>query len=527
MKKLFQLFLIFSLFVLYSYATENDDTPSKDLIKLVEKYDAKYNSMPNIYYPQPQKTVSSDDISRGVDSTIYFSSPDSPIKIRKVFNPGNKTNYLLGDPIGVYVEISSTDKDLSDIAILEVIDDELNVLRISDEYGKISSIDSICDYYRDLNNDDFFGLESCINEETGCRMNLLNKSGVFFKENELECNLLRVNLSRNCNSSELNTILKIIKEEFNIPWAIPGSASCEKKMNSIKINRNNDLDFVDISYNISSNIAIVNISNQRFYKFKAEFKDHSIIINDTEIALNFNFNTLGKHDIFAYRYYIKPKKSGNFNTITLVRSYGQSDIKYISTIDIKEPNPQFEITPRPKDSELIRIFGPLDLAYDITYLGGASDPELNNAKIALENDTAFYICSFKGSDKSAKTMNFTKYKTMHVNTKVRFKTNGKISIPGIYINDKLYNFRDTTIEVYGLAGWLIASVTNYNFIFSALIASIIFVILIVTGKTPKEWIHRQWSVYRGKIKRNRWISLIKNNRWISLWLSSKNLKKIY
>ena len=129
----------------------------------------------------------------------------------------------------------------------------------------------------------------------------------------------------------------------------------------------------------------------------------------------------------------------------------------------------------------------------------------------------FIYCSFKDSDKISKTMNFTKHKTMHINTKVKFKKNGKTSIPGIYINDKLYNFRDTTIEVYSLPGWIISSVTNYNFIFSALIASIIFVILIVTGKTPKEWLHRQWSVFKGKIKRN---------KWINLWVSSKNFKKI-
>ena len=101
-----------------------------------------------------------------------------------------------------------------------------------------------------------------------------------------------------------------------------------------------------------------------------------VTINETEVALKFDFKNLGRNDIFAYKYLVKPKKSGSFNTITLVRSFGRSDVKYISTIDIKEPNPQFEITPRPKDLEIIRIFRPLDLAYDITYLGGASDPEL-------------------------------------------------------------------------------------------------------------------------------------------------------
>ena len=73
----------------------------------------------------------------GIDSTIFFSSPDSPIKIRKIFNPGNKTNYLLGDPIEVYVEISSTNINLADLIVLEVIDDELSILNISEEYGNI------------------------------------------------------------------------------------------------------------------------------------------------------------------------------------------------------------------------------------------------------------------------------------------------------------------------------------------------------------------------------------------------------
>lgn len=483
MREIAYLFVLFCIFVSYSTAESLEDiTIPPVLLDSVKKY----NEAQSGYYSEPQKKISSDDISQGGDSTIFFSSPDSPIKIRKLFNPGNKTNYLLGDPIGVYVEVSSTNKNLADINILEVIDDDLSVLSVSEDYGKISSLSEICDYYRDLNNDDYLEAESCINEGFGCRFDSLNKTDISFNKNELEYKLLIFNLSDNCSSSELNAALKIIKDEFKIPWAMQGSASYNKSMTGIKINKINDLDFVDILFNNSTNNALVNISNQRFYRFKAELKDNVMTINETEVALKFSFDSLGRSDLFAYNYYIIPKKPGNFNIMTLVRSYGRSDIKYISTIEIKEPTPQFEITPRPRDLIITRSFGPLYLAYDITYLGGASEPDLNNVKIKLENDGDYYNCSFEDGIENATTMNFTKYKTAHINTKVEFKNSGMMSIPGIYINDKLYSFRDVKIDVYTTTGRIASIITDFNFIVSAFIGLIFFIIFAYTGRTLKQ-----------------------------------------
>lgn len=477
------------------------EEPSEKLFDITKYNDATYT-----YSSRPQTMVSSEDISRGVDNTLFFSSPNSPIQIRKVFSPGNKSNYLLGDPIGVYVEISSTGKELTDIFVLEVIDDELCVLNISNEFGKMSSIDAISEYYRDLNSDDFLEPVSCINKNGGCLIDPLNRSGIFLNKSEREYNLMNFNLSNDFNSLEFNNTSKVLNEAFNILWANSESASYNKSINRILIKKVDGLDFVDIIINNNSRSALVNISNDRIYAFKAQRNSKSIMINETEVALKFDFTKLLKTEIFAYKYYIKPKKSGNFNTMTLVRCWDNSDTKYISSIDVKEPNPLFDITPRPKYLKIIQSFYPfdqaLDLVYDITYLGGASEPELHNAKLKLENDIDYYICSFSNKkDDDAKTMNFTKYKTAHIPTNVKFNYVGIISVPGIYINDKLYNFKDTTIEVYTITGYLLSIVTNYNFVFTIGFALIIFVILIVTGKTPNEIIKRKWSVLNGIRKR--------------------------
>ena len=115
--------------------------------------------------------------------------------------------------------------------------------------------------------------ENSINEGIGCKLCLLNKSGISLKKDELECKLLSFNLSEDCSSSELNKILKIVKDEFKIPWAIQKFSSYNKSINGIKINKINDIDFVDISFNNSTKIALVNISDQRSYNFKAELED--------------------------------------------------------------------------------------------------------------------------------------------------------------------------------------------------------------------------------------------------------------
>jgi hypothetical protein len=231
--------------------------------------------------------------------------------------------------------------------------------------------------------------------------------------------------------------------------------------------------------------AKLNINNERDYVLKAKSEGKLVRINDTETSLNFSFNNLTRQEIFFYKYYLKPKRSGVFNTVTLVRSWGRSDTESTSLIDVKDPNPLFEINPRPRDdSILLRQHDlwneTLEIVYDITYLGGASDPEMHNTKLKLENDLDYYYGSFDIKDKRPfKIMDFTKYKTEHVHSYVRFKDNGKIKIPGIYINDKLYDFKDTTITVTDIPRWIGSIIiTRYSPIFAFFVGVLTFLVLV-------------------------------------------------
>jgi len=471
------------IFVVPASNAQNSDQPSKELLDLMEKNKpTEYSG----YSSKPQTTVSSEDISKGIDNTIFFSSPDSPLRIKKTFSPGNKSNYLLGDPIAVYVEISSTDEDLSDSYILEVIDDDLCVVPVTTEFGKISSIDSLMEYYRDLNNDEFL--------ESGCSINnsafathVYNRSGANCKKEEREYNLINLKLNDSNNLTELNNIEKSIGREFKIPSEDGKLNIFNIQKDRIQMNRSEDLDFIDIIIKDNKS-AIIDISGDRRYEYNAKCYNNSIIINETEVALKFDIQNLSKKELFVYKYYIKPKKSGIFNTVTLVRSWGRSDTRYVSTIDVKDPDPKFEINPRLKETSInIPFDKKLELVYDITYLGGASEPDLFNAKIKLENDMDYYDAKFN-NDKQNQTINLTKYKTAHLKSYIIFKEHGVFSVPGIYINGKLFNFKDTTIVVNDFWDWITSLLTFYNILFTSIIAVIFFLIPIIGSKTPQQFI---------------------------------------
>lgn len=167
----------------YSLSTQTESPNSKELTDKMNYYkNQAYDSTK--FQHTPASVVNSEDISQGTDNTVYFSSPDSPIKIKRTFDPMNKTNYLLGDPIGIYVEISSTNEDLSDLSILEVIDDNLEVLNISNEYGKISNFDALCQYYKERNRDPYLECDNFINKN-GCQLCPTNGEGIKFKKNDL------------------------------------------------------------------------------------------------------------------------------------------------------------------------------------------------------------------------------------------------------------------------------------------------------------------------------------------------------
>jgi len=221
--------------------------------------------------------------------------------------------------------------------------------------------------------------------------------------------------------------------------------------------------------------------------FKAELNNKSIMISDEEVDLRFKFKNLSKKDVFAYKYYVKPKMTGISRTVTIVGSWGRSDVEQTSSIDVKDPNPIFDIIPRPKD--ISRIIGPiwnqpLDIVYDITYLGGSSEPELHNAKLSLERDSNYCNGSI---EKNSPLMNFYIYKTEHIYANVKFTEIGKVPIPGIYINDKLYSFKDVTITTLLFTDYFVSIINPISIIMGLILAIGSFLILIAFGKKPEEY----------------------------------------
>jgi hypothetical protein len=216
---IFVIFLLFNSILSHSFA-QNDPYADKFRTTPTYEFTEIMKRSANILQDaqsEVKSIVSSEDISRGIDNSVYFTSPDSPIRIRKIFSPTNKTNYLLGDPIGVYVEVSSNDKDLSEIRIIEIIDDDFCVLNVSDEYGKISDLYDICKYHKELNRDSYLESDNCINKNPRYHIDP-NKIGIAFNKDIEEYNLFYFNLSDISDDSQYYGLQSILNKNFNIRW---------------------------------------------------------------------------------------------------------------------------------------------------------------------------------------------------------------------------------------------------------------------------------------------------------------------
>lgn len=164
---------------------------------------------------------------------------------------------------------------------------------------------------------------------------------------------------------------------------------------------------------------------------------------------------LNNHQRLIYWYPIVPNESGIYSTRTSLRfydngkSYPDMDYSFITIVD--EPNPRFDVGVTTINRE-VSLHDPLNITYDITYLGGAS----KNITVQLEftklNDYGYINMTNNNLDNVMRIpINLTINNTKVISKRVQFKSSGVYSLPGIIIYGdnykKIFRFKGDFVTV--------------------------------------------------------------------------------
>lgn len=211
-------------------------------------------------------------------------------------------------------------------------------------------------------------------------------------------------------------------------------------------------------------------AKNRIYNLYINENNHHLNVYTLGNTLTINANNINSKKRLIYWYYVKPKKSGIFNTDTIVTIFGNDnpDVECPLEISIKDPNPEFEVNLKLRKLEISENEN-LDIIYDINYLGGASKPYCDGIAVKFDNNSKDYTF-VNNSETNANNINthiisFCLNGTTSINKTIVYPNEGIYSLPGIWINDKHYNFKDEHIIV---ENWLERNKEVFGFVFALL-----------------------------------------------------------
>jgi hypothetical protein len=389
-------------------------------------------------------------------------STEDLISIKKMILPAKKDAYILGEPLRVLIEIKNINKNIINdrivnIFIREVIDDDLGVSGNSGKW-KIVDFNEISRMKSDL-----------------FRNNSININGESCESWPIEYELF--NLDKIINNSkgndERSKLKSILYNSFDVEWIKKDDVTFlpikTKNLTGLNITTNSRGDWVELINDLNKSITL-NISNNRKYVLKInEKKEGALVsryINDTNYYLGIYRDNLSTRETLLFWYDIYPRKSGIFKTETLLRFYDSEhskvhDLSYPIDIEVKQSTPKFEINPKPLKFQVYKwsrgSTNWLDIIYDITYMGGSTEPTCNQVTIELDKplEGYFYYLNDKGkrddyiAERSSfkDYSSFNKFETKQIKLRVAYPNTGNYYLPGIWINGEHYTFKEEQILV--------------------------------------------------------------------------------
>ena len=376
---------------------------------------------------------------------------ESLLSINKMIIPAKNESYILGESSRILVEIKNINKNIiksgdNEIFIREIIDDGLG---FKAESGKWKKVD--------------------FDELSRIKLSLLRSSSTNIEANNctswpIEYELFNLDNASKKNSPDQLKMIDTLYNIFDISWVIKDDVSVSPINNISGINITSPGgDWAQIVDNFDKSLTL-KISDGRKYELKVNKKNDVIrYINDTDYYLAIYLDELSVDDTLLFWYDIYPKRSGTFKAETLVRFFDAEharvhDLSYPFYIQIKQATPKFEVTPKPNKLQVYAGSGDsLDIIYDITYLGGGTEPTCNDVAVELDKpiEGYYYYVNQKGyrddslANRSSLTnyTSYDKYETKQIRRRVVYPNTGSYSLPGIWVNGEHYSFKEDRISV--------------------------------------------------------------------------------
>jgi hypothetical protein len=215
---------------------------------------------------------------------------------------------------------------------------------------------------------------------------------------------------------------------------------------------------VEIIETVDKNLEITNYSvcyilagdsTNELIKYKEDFiyENHNSLKNPTinltrvgNRTLYAKINKLDPKGRIVYRYKVKPKNEGLYDTSTIIRTKNHPDLDYPLKVDLRDSSPEFFVTL--EVNKLEASFGDLiPIKYDIIYKGGFSNScSINSINLDPEEEWFRYHGN-------------TSFTNVSFNS-----TNPIFTIDGLYIeypNEHLLGCLHPDYSIYRLPGLLI------------------------------------------------------------------------
>ena len=464
----------------------------------------------------------------------YAPATSGPLTIKKVAHPV-ETGKGHGNRIRVDVEITSAKKNnvhdkINNIDIYELVDDSLNIVppadsiihvakrtdspeefqrstrkltfeRFSDipliNFKKLSSVDSIGLLRLNLMRDEplsssNLGVYKKINNNTkykeiikNIEPHIINYPIFYFnKYKKIDIN----------DSKWINNISKLsdyLEDNFAVYWLEPLNVDVsypeldDDRKKAIRISKkmeNNETDeWIQIQIDDADRdcgLAILETSKgiEYYLRFNTSKTNKDLWeISDWNGVMQFHIRSLNSKDRLFYWYYVRPKKSGDFNTESIIRindrEYsGWPDIIYPLNIEVGSPDFRFDVNPILADTKVYansdlwkwvpNSSKRLSLKYLITYSGDSSRTYLGKINLTLEqpDKCQIYLDLKEGNplddnDLTFYEKNFSKSNTVILKRYISYNKTDTYRIPELWIEGTPHIFKETVIVDDPIKRW--------------------------------------------------------------------------
>jgi len=290
---------------------------------------------------------------------------------------------------------------------------------------------------------------------------------------------------------------RYLKDNFGIDWLVPQDVDFKYpiydngRKESIKITNkkraNESIQFTIYDAGKKEGMALMAVrggtTNTTYYlKFNTSAKGDIWQVSDWNGIMRFHVESIRSRDRLFYWYYVRPKKSGDFETESIIRindeDYkGWPDIIYPTNIVVANPDFRFEVTPvlgnsivfvdNPQYQRWLSRISPSwnrsNIKYLITYTGTASSTYLKEIEVKLDPSPVDCHCFDK--DSMFENLNTSKdfsgdKKTISLEKQMSYNNTGTYQIPVLWIEGSPNIFKDT-VTVLDPITWFYERINNY------------------------------------------------------------------